>query len=179
MGEKTEGPEPVVDGNEDYTPFGPFVAVHRDLEAIAVHVPSTVDPHRHGEFRIGFADGCGRGPHVQVQAVLVLVRRPFPVILVVIEGAGRSARLPGDVTEVVAHADSFPRRNRLGSRPPEFAHRWSGVRNTFEYKDFWIFGRDALDLPSFDIQDGIPGRTGGQGQQGGQKESLRFHKGAT
>ena len=175
VGQEAEGAQAVVDGDEDDAPLRPFVSVHGHFVAVAVHECAAVDPEGDGKSGFRLADGLGRGPDVQVQAVLALLRCPFPVELVAIEGTGRIAGLPGDAPERVAGTDAFPRLHRLWCLPAEAAHGRGGIRDAFEDGDLGVFGGDALDLPAGNGDDGDSGRAGGQERNEGQCDQFVFH----
>ena len=175
MGQEAEGAQAVVDGDEDDAPLRPFVSVHGHFVAVAVHESAAVDPEGDGKAGFRLADGLCGGPYVQVQAVLAGLRRSFPVELVAVEGAGRVAGLPGDGTERVAGADSFPRRHWLRGLPAEVAHGRGGIRDAFEDGDLGVFGGDALDFPAGNGDDGDSGRACGQQCEERQFYQLAFH----
>ena len=108
MRQEAQGAEPVVDRHQDDAAAGPFFSVHRHLIAIAVHVGAAVNPHGDGQFGVRLAEGGGRRPDIQVQAVFAFLRCAFPVEFVSVEGPGLVAGLRSDGTESVADAHSFP-----------------------------------------------------------------------
>ena len=64
--------QPVVDGHEDHVPGPAQVEAVEGvfLHGVAGHEPAAVDPHEHGLFPVAL---IGRGPDVQVLAVLALL----------------------------------------------------------------------------------------------------------
>ena len=143
MGKEAQCPQPVVDGDQDYTALCPLVAIHRYLVAIAVLVGASVNPQGYGEVLAPH-----RSPYVQVQAVFSLLRSSLPIKLISVEGSGRISRLRSDGAEGIANPYAFPGLGRLGRPPAQLPYRRRRIRDALIDHNFRIFGRKALNFAS-------------------------------
>ena len=174
MDQEAEDAEPVVDRDQDDALLGPDLAVELGLVPPAAGVGAAVDPHRHRQLLARLARG--RGPDIQVQAVLA----EFRILPVEFTGpgvAGIVVDLHGARAEGVGHLHAFPGNDGLGFLPAQVPDGRGGERDSLVDIDS-VDGRfDSLDLSALDLENGIGGAAAYQreGREDGRKKRLNAH----
>ena len=157
VGEEAKGVHPVVDGHQNHALFGKALAVKLLFRAAPVQKGAPVNPKEHRQ--PGLGRGGGRGPDVQVQAVLAFVVGQAAVELLAVEVHGGQVGLGAAGPKGGAVPHSLPGGMFLGAAEAQRPHRGLGIGHAPEDDGLLVLAQGALHGPLLCGDDGFHERT--------------------
>ena len=149
---KAERTESIGNGHNHDAALCELVAPVQRHRCRSVCIAAAVNPDHDGQ---AFIRCLGRGPDVQIQAVLTRRRRLLP--------GHRDTLLHARRCERDRLARAFPGHDRLRFAPAQLANGWGGERHTHIYRESVL--RDAFDSTRFDPRRFCPRARRNQAQR--------------